>query len=268
MRKLISIAVLISCFFSIAEAQDRFIDHLSVGINYGTTSMRARTRYGYMPLGRQTDGVGIEVAAQLTDWMEMRAGISTTIWGDGADTVNVEGVPDGRYVTEDIELSYEYGAVSGSLFMDFYPFRNTSFHFTAGAYAGSNRLLTVCNTVAVPEELASYDTGVAEIYGLAIPTDKNGKIAASLRMPAVRPYLGVGISTGRMACHRVRADIDLGVMYKGRRGMSIEAPDGSEVEIGYWRSDHYLARMVEWNKKCAVAPVLSFRFFHKNILNS
>ncbi len=262
MKRLAMIMVMISCLITEISAQDRFIDHLAVGINYGTTSMKAKTHWGYLPFGRHTDGVGLEVAAQILDWMDVRAGISTTVgWTKSSGSFSVEGVPDGKYVTGTVAVSRRYSTMAGSLFFDFYPFSGTTFHFTAGFYAGTSAILKVSGTTPVPEALASYDKGVMEMYGLAIPTDRNGMIEAKLRQSPVRPYVGIGI--GRAFSRRVNVTADFGAMYKGRNGMTIEGPDGNDVEVAYWLSNSYMSRMVSWNKRCAVAPLLSVRLFVK-----
>ncbi len=263
MKRIASVIVLISCFILNASSQDKFIDHLSIGLSYGTTSMNGRVALEYLPLFRPTDLVSLEVAAELTQWLEARAGISSTMWRSGSQTATVEGVPDGRYVTHPIEISNRYGNIYGNLFFDFYPFRKTSFHFTAGIYAGAMSILKVYSNTSIPEALSSYDTGIVELYGLTIPTDRNGEISAKLKQPAVRPYAGIGINTGRMRSNRVYASFDLGIMYKGNKGMTITGPDGKDVEIDYWHSENTLARMVKWNKKCVIAPLLSIRLFVK-----
>ncbi len=253
---------MMSCLISEITARDKFIDHLAIGINYGNTSMKAKSHWGYLPFGRSTDGVGLEVAAQVLDWMDVRAGISSTLFSSSSNNAfNVEGVPDGKYVTGTVELFSRYRCIAGSLFFDFYPFSGTTFHFTAGFYAGTSAILKIHNRTPIPEALASYDKGVVEMYGLAIPTDRNGRIDAKLKQPPVRPYAGVGI--GRAFANRVNVTADFGVMYKGRKGMTIEGPDGNDVEVGYWKSNSKIARLVSWNKRCAVAPLLSVRLFVK-----
>ncbi len=263
MRKFIITAILISGVFISSYAQEKFIDHLSIGINYGTTSMAGIKPAHYLPFVRPTDGAGIEVAAQMTDWLEARAGFSTTMHDNDVYSYSVEGVPNGQYITQKLEVAGKYGVLSGSLFFDFYPFRNTSFHFTAGAYAGSNNLLKVYSYTPVNTGLASFNAGVLEMKGLTIPTDRNGMIDARLKMAAVRPYLGVGISTGRMNSDFVVFSFRLGAMYKGNNGVTVEGPDGSDVEVDYWPTDDVYSRLVKWNKKCPVAPMLSLSLYFR-----
>ncbi len=259
MKRILASLILMSSLLVTAVAQESFIDHLAVGVNIGTTSMRGRVLMSYFPLGRQTDGVGLELAAQFTDWLDARVGFSMNMPGSGSGAYGIEGIVDGRFIADRIQIGHEYGLLAGSLLFDFYPFRNTTFHFTAGVYAGNNKLLRVYNTTPVPEILEVYDKGVVEIHGVAIPVDKDGEINAEVRIPAVRPYLGVGI--GRAFSRRVNVAADLGVIYKGREGMTICAPDGSRVEVGYWDSNNYMSRMTQWNRKCIVAPLLSVRMF-------
>ncbi len=263
MKKVILILILVSGFMADVSAQEKFIDHLSIGINYGTTSMKGMKPVHYLPFVRQTDGAGIEVAARITDWMDARVGFSTTVHGGETSNYSVEGVPDGRYVTQKLEVVSDYGALSGNLFFDFYPFTKTTFHFTAGFYAGSASMLRIYNMTDVPAPLASYNVGVLEMNGMTIPTNRDGRISARLRMPAVRPYAGVGISTGRMDSHIVNFAFRIGAMYKGDRGMTVTDPSGNEVEVDYWPSDKYHTRLVAWNKKCVVAPMLTFSLYFR-----
>ncbi len=261
MRRFIFIIILISSLVGSISAQEKFIDHLAVGVTYGTTSMSAKRAVDFIPFGRQTDGVGLEADLQINSWLDARLGISLTPSGGGSATYGIEGVPDGRYICENIQLVHEYGTAAGNLFLDFYPFRKTAFHFTAGIYAGSRRLLHIYNETPVPDALAAYNAGVVEIHGLTIPVDAKGEIEATIALPAVRPYVGVGINTARLSNDNVYFGVDLGVMYKGNKGMIVDGPGGEEMEVDYWRSEHYLARMTAWNKKCVVAPLLSFHLF-------
>ncbi len=261
MKKLFATIALMSCILADISAQDRFIDHLAVGINIGTTSMKGREASDYIPLVRETDGLGLEAAAQFNDWLDARAGFSMTIPGKSDGEYRIEGIIDGQYFVQGIHIENRHMAFSGSLMFDFYPFKKTTFHFTAGAYAGSTSILNIYNTTPVPVNFDKYDRAIVEIHGVTIPTDKDGKINAELRMPAVRPYIGVGI--GRPNNRRVNIIADLGIMYKGRQGMTIAAPDGSRIEVADWHSDHYIARMDSWARKCAVAPLLSVRLFVK-----
>ncbi len=261
MKRLAITLIMVSALFCSASAQGNFIEHLTIGINYGTTSMSGTRPMDYFPFCRQTDGAGIEVAAQINDWLDARVGFSITTLGGETSGFSVEGVPDGKFITQKLEVVSDYGAMSGNLFFDFYPFRTPLIHFTAGAYAGSNTLLKIYSRTEVTGPLASYNAGVLEMNGMTIPTDRNGKIAARLKMPAVRPYVGVGISTGRMDSDLVIFSARLGAMYKGSKGMTIAGPDGKDVEVDYWSSDTYHSRLVRWNKKCAVAPMLTLSLY-------
>ncbi len=134
-------------------------------------------------------------------------------------------------------------------------------HFTAGFYAGSNSLLRIDSKTDVPSTLASYNTGVLDMHGLTIPTDRDGRISARLKMPSVRPYVGVGISTGGMDRELVVFAVRLGAMYKGNNGMTIAGPGGEDVEIDYWSSDHSFARMTAWNRNWPVLPLLTLNLY-------
>ncbi len=242
-----------------AAAQEKFIDHLAVGALYRSTDINTGRALGYVMLGNPMDGMGIELTAQVYEWLEARVAFSMLVAGKGTETMNVEGVPGGKYVTGDVDVFHSSGDKSGSLFFDFYPFREFPLHFTAGTFVGSNSLLTISGKTPVPEALASYNTGVMEIHGLTIPTNKDGRIEGRVRTPAFKPCIGVGISTGRIHSRKVVFTADICAMYKGKGGMTIEAPDGSDVEVDYWRSFSEMSRLVAWNKKSPVAPLLTLR---------
>ncbi len=262
MKRLITVAVLITGLLTSMRAQEKFIDHLSIGIDYGTVSVRAKNHFGYIPHVRPTDGLGVSIAAQITDWLEVRAGLSATHYTYDSYGFSVEGVPDGQYVTKEIGVKLRSGAFAANLFLDFYPFKKVPVHFTAGTYAGTSTILHVYNIDVVPYSLGSYNTGVLEMQGMAIPTDRDGKIDARLKLPPVRPYLGVGIATGRMFERKgVNVDFNFGVMYKGNNGMTITGPGGRDVEIDYYPSSEKPARLIEWSKRFPVSPVISVRVF-------
>lgn len=117
---------------------------------------------------------------------------------------------------------------SGSLLMDFHP-GGGSFHLTAGAFIGSDELLTVYNTAPLPETYrkagVSYyvdadKEDISKYY--RIQADGNGVFTMSLKTAGVRPYAGIGFGSA-VPRGFLGAALDLGVEYVGGTRLCVDA---------------------------------------------
>ena len=191
------------------EADYELFNHVSLGVSAGTT------------------GIGFEVAAPITDQFAVRAGYSfmpkfkysqklTLDEGDlAAFYVN------GQYVHE-VELEGKLNIGNFSLLFDWYPWKNSSFRVTAGAYIGKSALVTVTNKEPFmnPEyagkagiDLSRTGSNIMEKY--TIVTDAAGNVDAKLKVNGFKPYIGIGF--GRAVPRKsIGLQFDLGVQFWGK----------------------------------------------------
>ena len=118
-------ALAVSLMGLTARAQDKQIaNHLAVGITTGL------------------DGIGLEVALPMSPYVQLRTGYSLFPFAfkGHINLGNIEAGGATRDLTHTpIKASLWHGG-AGKLLADIFPGRNTSFHFTVGAYMGPGKL--------------------------------------------------------------------------------------------------------------------------------
>jgi hypothetical protein len=186
-----------------------FFNHVSFSVSGGTT------------------GIGFELAAPMTANFAVRAGYSfmpkikysqklTLDKGDlAAFYVN------GHYVHE-VDLEGKLNMGDFSLMFDWYPWKNSSFRITAGAYIGKSDVVTVTNKEPFmnPEyagkagiDLSRTGSNIMEKY--TIVTDAAGNVDAKLKVNGFKPYIGIGF--GRAVPRKsIGLQFDLGVQFWGK----------------------------------------------------
>ena len=198
-----------------AQAQDRQVfNHLSLGVNLGL------------------DGIGVEVAAPVSPFFQLRAGYSIfpytfTKWAD----VN--------YVFEDIDLGpFPVGFTlwkggNGKFLLDFYPGKNTPFRITAGVFAGPGKLIhweAYLDDYIEPEDRG---TRAFTYRGFTFSTDANAYVRADAQLGHWVPYVGLGYGRAVNLDKRVSISADLGVLITGGTKIQtynfVNNPDGEPV---------------------------------------
>lgn len=204
--------------------EDMF-NHLSVGLTMGTT------------------GYGIDVAMPCTKLVSFRAGINLLRIGginynaptSVADVLAAMKISDPEIDKSlrntDAAIVINPQLVNAHLIADIYPFRHSTFHFSAGFFIGNNTVLKVYNQTPGSFKFLNraneYVNDYNKLFGTKYPdvgvkfgdyiftADKNGNIDAKMKVNAVRPYLGVG--TGRCfgRTNRCSVMLDAGVMLWG-----------------------------------------------------
>lgn len=111
---------------------------------------------------------------------------------------------------------------NGKILFDAYPFAKSSFHITAGAYLGSQEIVTIYNKEdGVLKEVSNYNkTSGAEPIGAKIgdyllTPDDNGNVKGSVKTKSFRPYVGFGFGRAVPQEHRFALGVDCGVMFWG-----------------------------------------------------
>ena len=220
------------------QAQDKveefgIFDHLSAGLTLGTT------------------GIGIDLAAPVTEYLQVRAGYNFFSGFSYKDDVDYRAKGQPTKTTE-VEGKIHLG--TAKLLLDIFPSKNSMFRFTTGLYIGTDEIITAENTIPV----TAFDEGEGLLIGdYIVGFDKDGIAKATIKVNKVRPYVGIGF--GRSVPRgRFGVSGDLGVQFWGKPKL-YEKQTGRDLEVTKSDlgsdSDKYFDIM----SKITVWPVLSIR---------
>ena len=223
MKRLFTL-LLASAVMATASAQDKQVfNHLAVGATAGF------------------DGVGLEVAAPVTPFLQLRAGYSvflpTSITVNDLDilpeTVKINGEKRPLREVTPVKAHFNFGAPK--VFLDIFPGRNTSFHFTLGAYFANPQLLSfdvdLRQTLSKEEYASAYLEITDNQANTSVSSDKNGFAHADYSGNAIRPYFGLGFGRGVNPDRRVSVTFDMGVLYWGTP--KVQAYDYTMIDAGH-----------------------------------
>ncbi len=291
-KKLLSAAALMGALCTAAEAQEAF-KSLAAGAEIGTT------------------GAGIELSMPVyKDLLVVKAGVNfpsvsvnvnTSVDGIGTD-INDQirevkqqlaeyDLEDPLKTTfkEDVQLSArpKLNLTTLKALLEVYPFRNSSFHVTAGAYFGlSGNGLVSADIYTDAEFWRNYKSVKQEVHTLnemydgQIPgyesieiddidfnvfgktlrvNEKDGKghVDARFDVWTVRPYIGVGFGRSLPKNH-FGVQFDLGVWYHGTPVMA----SNSEVKFNS-NAETVLESMPKSLEKISVWPQMSVRLVYR-----
>jgi len=280
MKKLLIACMLFAAGFTQASAQDLdsndfgYFDHLSGGIVLGT------------------EGIGIEVAAPLTYNFAVRMGYSFMPkfkYSKGLDlglsdqdkADMAAGTYKGAFLSPEVDLEGKLNMGDFKLLVDWYPFRTSSFHATAGFFIGRGSVVEVTNKKAFIKD--GYDAGIelgdasADVnHGMSrytLKPDESGNLKVEAKVNGFKPYLGVGFGRA-VPKGRVGVQFDFGVQFWGKPEVhgNMEYIDQStgQTVLRYEKIDK--SRIISQNKdyqdlkdaiktieKICVYPVLNIR---------
>lgn len=234
-----SLAAMAMALFSMpAQAQDKveefgIFDHLSAGLTLGTT------------------GIGIDLAAPVTEYLQVRAGYNFCSGIKYKEDIDyrAKGQP-----TKKTEVEGKLHLGTAKLLLDVFPFRNTPFHFTTGFYIGTDEIIKAENTIPV----TAFDKGEGILIGdYIVEFDQDGIAKATIKVNKFRPYVGIGFGRS-VPRKRIGVSGDLGVMFWGKPKL-YEKQTGKDIEVTKSDlgsdSDKYFDIM----SKITVWPVLTVR---------
>lgn len=237
----------------------KFFNHLSAGISLGL------------------DGIGFDVAAPLTYNFAIRAGYTFMPRIKYSSDIHLDN--SSVFTTDKVGIEGKLKMGDFHLLFDYYPFKKSSFHLTAGAYIGSRTRVTVYNKEPFVKESYWGNSGLEfgdtkSIYRqYSVVSDENGNIQLDAKVNAFKPYVGVGFGRA-VTKRRVGVQFDLGVQFWGTPGAYTNVKyfdyDASEfvirnerVERGRITTDNKDYRDVEdairIAEKIRVYPVLKIR---------
>ena len=212
-----------------------------------------------------TDGVGFDLAAPITDWVSLRAGISFLPKLKYKTDVDIDS--NSPTIADNVDIEAKLNVFDFKLLADFYPFEKSSFHITGGAFIGSSDFVKATNTSDLILDPSKYGMVGIKLGDRRITTDKNGNITADVKVNSVKPYVGIGFGRAVPRKSRVSVSCDFGVKFWGspRLGTMVE-DDWDNTYYHKFKSkelddkdDQDLKDAMETMEKISVYPVLNIR---------
>ena len=188
------------------EIEYGIFDHLGAGVSLGT------------------DGIGLDVAAPLTDYVAFRAGVSfmPKIKIKKKDIHLKDNDPD---IEDHVDVEGKLNIFDFKLLADFYPFKSSSFHITAGAFIGSEDAVHAVNTSKILKYEKDYGQKGIGLGNYWLTTDEKGYVHADLKVNSFKPYIGFGFGRAVPRKSRVSVSCDFGVKFWGKPGLGAMTKD-------------------------------------------
>ena len=234
-----------------AQAQELETDDLGI-FNHASLSV-----------GVGTTGITADLALPITPYVAVRGGAdifplkySTDLNIEYRNAVAQAALPETVAVTGKLAMT------SGHLLFDFFPSNQSSFHITAGAYLGSDKVaevynkedgalaaVTAYNRVVPNNQKAGYTLG-----DYFLTPDENGNVNGSVTVAKFRPYVGIGFGRPVPTKSRVACNFDLGVQFWGKPDVVCQGQKLEEEHLD--GSDGGIVKTIT---KLSVWPVLNLR---------
>ena len=195
----------VSCIAQPAKAQSfegeyGFFDHLGAGVSVGT------------------DGIGIDVATPITDWAALRAGISFMPKIKYTKSINLK--DEDPALNDEANIEGKLNIFDFKMLADFYPFKTSSFHITAGFFVGSENAVTATSNDVIRNP-ADYGNVGIKLGGKRVTTDRDGKLTVDMKVNSFKPYIGLGFGRAIPKKNRVSVSCDFGVKFWGKPGLGV-----------------------------------------------
>ena len=248
------LSTIIALLLSIgAQAQDQeLFNHMSASIGLGVIN-----------------GITAEVAFPMTHSFALRAGYDywpTTKMSTDLNIVNVDGQAPATAIAglpSKMEVEYKDYFPTFHLLVDFYPFKKYSFHITAGAYFGKDKVIKAYNKDAASKAaLASvYQYNMQnpnnriglEMGDYLLEPDQAGNINAAILVKKFRPYLGVGFGRA-VPTNRFSVGFDLGVEMWGEPEVFV---NDAKIKSNDLKGDS--KSLLQAISKASLGPIISVR---------
>ena len=234
-----------------AQAQELKTDDLGI-FNHGSLSV-----------GIGTTGITADLALPITPYVSVRGGAdicpfkyNTDLKVEYGNAVYQAILPDKIAVTGKLSM------FTGHLLFDFFPLRQSSLRFTAGAYLGNSKVAEAYNTNEGALIAGTiYNRGVPDRlkvgYSLGdylLTPDENGNIKGSVTVSKFRPYVGIGFGRPELTKRHITCNFDLGVLFWGKP--KVECQGQELTKEGLNGKNGGIVRRIS---QMSVWPVLNFR---------
>lgn len=262
MKKLMMVAVILLTSVGSVMAQNEYKRGLfnHVGLN----------------VGAGTEGISVGLAAPVTSFFELEAGVSVMpsfkLSGDldvDVNTSSLPQVPNVQYPKEaTIHAEGSFDRTTFNVKANLYPFGGGSkFFIAAGLSIGGEKIAEVngsCDQLRVisqklpTQELKEQfrQAVTANLGGYKLELDENYNLQGDIRCKNVRPYLGLGF--GRLVPkNRLGMRFELGCQFMGK--LKVYQND-TEIDINKALEDAGEDDLSKFVKDLKVYPVVKFSF--------
>lgn len=211
-----------------------------------------------------TEGIGVGVAAPITDYLELSAGVnfmpSIKIKGDVNVDYNIVQLPIDIPSHDKVKITGDLKRTTMDVKLNIYPFGGNSSFFIAGGFSfGGEKLGTLTGHSDVIQQAVNdypaykdliLSSITAELDKYNVKFDEKGNINGDIRVKKFRPYVGLGV--GRLVPkHRIGFRFEAGCQFMGKLKVY---QDDKEVKINELNdNDDTLSKIVD---KLTVYPVL------------
>ncbi len=239
--------------------ENKFFNHLSIGVSVGTT------------------GLGIDIAAPLNNYFQVRGGFDMMLNFTVGSSLDISSysIPEKVYeyidnIPSSIDGEFKTLMKNTKILVDFYPFKRSNFHITAGTYIGSSGILEVYNkedgslksiydaNILIDEWNKENPNNRIENIGIELgkyflTPDNKGNFNASIKTNSFKPYIGIGFGRA-VPRKRVGFMMDMGVMFWGKPSIYCNG-----IELKEQNFDGDSEEIVKTLYKITAYPVINFR---------
>ena len=223
-------------------------------------------------VGAGTEGISVGVAAPVTNFLEVEAGVnimpSFKLSGDLDVDINMPQESDIQYPSSaTIHAEGSFDRTTFNVKANLYPFGGGSkFFIAAGLSIGGEKIAEVTgscdelrkfseNNLHTPELKDQFRKAIsANLGGYNLELDENYNLQGDIRCKNVRPYLGLGF--GRLVPkNRIGCRLELGCQFMGKLKVY---QNGNEIDINKALEDAGEDDLSKFVKDLKVYPVLKF----------
>lgn len=256
MRKSILVLTLCACFSFNVKAQDNMLfNHMSVGLSLGVL-----------------DGMGLEVAAPLGNYVNVRTGFSFLPFAkakpDGIKVYHeiAPGDHDIQEIKDDLGCEEVKADVklknnNWKLLFDIHPFKESSFRFTVGAYVGNSEFVSAKNI----DPISKYEGAFIKVGDRRLGFDHNGFTKAHIKVNNFRPYLGWGFGRAISQNKKFVFNFDMGVSFWGKPkvyGYDVWNDEMTELKESDLEDEADAKKALKTLSKINVCPTIGVRFVY------
>ncbi|MBQ6286609.1 MAG: hypothetical protein IJK73_03010 [Bacteroidales bacterium] len=248
MKKLLAIAVIALLGGSLSAQDYGYFNSMALGLKVGTA------------------GLGLEAAAPVGPYVQLRAGYSMMPGLSYSRTIDVpehpgaEGSGKGANIPVDAKATLHFQ--DASLLVDLFPSSTGGFHFTVGMMYGPKDAVKVTNPKSdLPND---YNTVGLDVDGYTVRATNN-KIDGYIGVNAPRPYVGLGFGRAVSNKHRVGVTFDMGAIYWGKPGLFAPGEpligDIKDVRVTSASMNGRDEGLIELAEKIVAYPMLNLHVF-------
>lgn len=204
-----------------AQDDKNILNHVAVGVTAGTT------------------GVGVDIAVPVGNYLQLRAGYAAMPKlkvGTTLDISEATGDYSSYGIPKEIDVEGKLNVGNTKVLADIFPSKSSSFHFTVGAYFGTDKIVEVYNKnngalKRVSEWNSTFpsDKIGLELGDYLLTPDQHGNVSANIKTAGFKPYVGIGFGRA-VPKKRVGLMSEIGAQFWGSPKVFLNG-DGGEHEL-------------------------------------